>query len=60
MVFFWLSAAAIAGGGSRKEIPKAESSDPLLATMSVEEAGVGGGLARGILSQERLAPLLNQ
>lgn len=47
--FFWLSAAVIAGGGSRRDMLRAESWDPLFPTMSVEGAGVGGGLARGIL-----------
>lgn len=48
----WLSVAVIAGGGSRRDMPRVDSWDPLLPTMSVEEAGVGGGLVRGMLRPE--------
>lgn len=56
---FWLSAAAIAGGGSRNDMPRAEGSHSPFPTMSVEEAGVGGRLARGILRQEGMSPSLS-
>lgn len=48
VAFFWLSVAASAGGGSRRDMLR-ESWDPLFPMMSVEGAGVGGGLARGIV-----------
>lgn len=55
VAFFWLSTALIAGGGRRRDKPRGESWDPLFPTMSVEGAGVGGGLARGI-SETRVIP----
>ena len=48
----WLSVAVMAGGGSRRDMPRADSGDPLLPTMSGEEAGVGGVVVRGMLRLE--------
>lgn len=50
----WDSAPATAGGGSSKDICRAENWEPSLLLISVEEAGVGSGSGRGISASEYL------